>query len=225
MFAGCIEHLQHKALAHRLYFPTLRSGDRIRESGSNQAPCSSALLVLAIKADKHRKHRIDSFRLHYNTTSQSLQYFNTAAPHRLRGEIFSASFEAVWHVLLSLCLNAVAACSMLKESHCDKWPAGVPVTEGMTGRRGRGVLPGSPLILLDHFNHFFETFPPNCLESQHRLARPGGGTTRLKPPTCFSWLPLEFNKYFHCYKCHLKSKHSAVTAVAFSLCYFTSWKL
>lgn len=49
-------------------------------------------------------------------------------------------------VLLSLCLSAVAACSKLKKTHCDKWSAGVPVMEG---RWGRGVaLPGSLLILL-----------------------------------------------------------------------------
>lgn len=56
----------------------------------------------------------------------------------------TASLEA--DMLLSLFLSAVAAWSTLKETHCDKWSAGVLVMEG---RWGRGVvLPGSPLILL-----------------------------------------------------------------------------
>lgn len=43
-------------------------------------------------------------------------------------------------------LSAVAACSTMKETHCDKWSAGVPVMEGGWG--GGWFLPGSPLILL-----------------------------------------------------------------------------
>lgn len=74
-------------------------------------------------------------RLPTKTPPFQTKCFNTAVVLTPRRDIFGDSIVrgCVWHVLLSLCLSAVAACRTLKETHCDKWSADVPVMEGGWG--------------------------------------------------------------------------------------------
>lgn len=68
-------------------------------------------------------------------------------------------------------LSAVAACSALKETQCDKWSASVPVMEGRWG--GEVVLPWSPPILLGCIISTYR------LKSEYHHDPPGGGSQPL----------------------------------------------
>jgi len=54
-------------------------------------------------------------------------------------------------VLLSFGLNAVAACSMLRKTHRDKWSAAVPVMKALFA-----WVTSNP----SGMKYFLETFPP-----------------------------------------------------------------
>lgn len=86
-------------------------------------------------------------------------------------------------MLVSLWLNAVAACSTLKGTHSDKWSASVPVMGREWRRGGEGItwVTSNPAVI----NKFLGSFPPITSNQNAIFVRPRRGRAEFNL-LCFS---------------------------------------